>query len=133
MATVTESLYAVLTAAVASTAAVAKVYPRAAVAQNVARPYVVYFRVSGNREALVGRGSANHAQARYQVTVYAATQLEAESIMAAITTACRSAVQSPIRAIDTDGGPYDLPESVDGQETMCAAVAADLSITYKEH
>ena len=133
MATLSQAIYATLTSAVSATTAVGKVYPRAAVAQNATLPYVVYFRVSGSRESMVGRGSANHARARYQVTVYSATQLEAESIINAVLVACRTAHTSPIKAIDADGGPYDLPEPIDGRETMCAAVAADLSITYKEH
>ena len=132
--TPSEGLYALLTAGVASTDAAGRVYPRADVPQNQARPYVIYFRVSGSRESRVGGGSANHGAGRYQVACYADHQIDADVIIAAIMANCRTHKASdPIRAVDVESGPYDLPQAIEGAESLMAVVAVDLSITYREH
>ena len=134
--TVNEALYIVLIAGAADTDAAGRVYPRADVAQSSARPYVVYRRVSGGRESLVGGGSANHAAGRWQVTVYADHQQQADAVIAAIMANCRQSHGShppPIRVIDIEAGPYDLPEMIEGAESQLAAIAIDIMVNYLEH
>lgn len=131
--TLSEAFYAFLASAVASTAAAGKVHPVAG-APKRALPRVTYQRVGGNREALVGGGTATHGRARYQVTAWAATQAVAEAVAAAVMAAARTMPQaSPILAIDIETGPYDVPREEEGRETMVAGVAIDVGITHKEH
>lgn len=131
--TTSEAFYAMLAAAVSSTAAAGKVYP-AAGAPKSGLPRVVYQRIGGTRQEMVSGGSGNHGRARYQVTAYAETQAVAESIMAAVMTGTRTMPQSaPIRACDVELGPYDVPSDMPGRETMVAGVAIDIGITYLEH
>ena len=131
--TLSEAFYAFLTSAVASTAAAGKVHPVAG-APKQSLPRLTFQRVGGTRESLVGGGSANHGRARYQVTAWAATQAVAEAVVAAVMDASRTMPQaSPLRAIDVETGPYDVPRDEDGRETMVAGVAIDVGITHKEH
>lgn len=131
--TISEAIYQFLQSALTGTTAAGKAYSVAGV-PKAALPRVTYQRVGGVREAKVGGGTANHARGRYQVTVYSATQLEAETLILAILAQARTMPQSaPIRAVDIETGPYDMPVQVAGAETQTAAVAVDLGVTYQEH
>lgn len=131
--TISAALFAWLKTAIAATPAANRVYPRHGTPPAAAFPYLNWFRVSGFRQHKVSRGAGDHARSRYQINIYAATQIEAESIAAAILAYMRTgAHNAPIVAIDVEGGPYDLPVEIEGQISQSAAVAVDLGVTHKE-
>jgi len=130
--TISAALFSWLTTALAATTAAGRIYPRHGTPPGASMPFCNWFRVSGYRQPKVERGAGDHARGRYQINIYATTQVEAETIAAAINATVRAkTIVAPISAIDMDG-PYDLPVAIEGQISQAAGVALDLHVTYKE-
>lgn len=131
--TLSQAIYETLSTAMEGTIAEGRVYPVAG-APKAGLPRITYMRVGGVREATVGGSTASHARGRYRVMAYAATQIDAEALILAIVDRARVVPQpAPIRVLDLETGPYDIPEDVAGAELQTAVCAVDLGVTYKEH
>lgn len=100
-------------------------------APSASIPRVTYAILGGTTQPILSGGAAAHRRARISLVAVAETQIEALEIIETLIGVAHGVVaQRIIKAIDVEFGPYDLPEPIEGAETMLPAAGVDLGVTY---
>ena len=112
------------------------VYPSGDVPQGTARPYITYFRLSGNRHTSLNDGVGNLNQPKFQVdywgTSYANSKAVAVAAQYALTTASGSHASMQVDGIRmTDD--RDVPDKpIDGTDQYTKRVSQTFQIFVNE-